>query len=183
MQNGPAGSGALNTEQDITLDDVAQVAQIVSDVWGFDIGGFNKGPAEDEKVLANVDWNISENHRAKLTYIKTEGNTIREQNGNNFLASDNRLGASSAWYDRSEEVESVIGHVFSDWSDTFSTEIKIASTTQSTGQNSLNGAEFPSMAVLLRESEGEENYLVFGPDRFRHGNELDQDFFQIKFVF
>ena len=132
LQNGPAGSGALNTEQDITLDDVAQVAQIVSDVWGFDIGGFNKGPAEDEKVLANVDWNISENHRAKLTYIKTEGNTIREQNGNNFLASDNRLGASSAWYDRSEEVESVIGHVFSDWSDNFSTEIKIASTTQST---------------------------------------------------
>ncbi|MDG1799140.1 MAG: TonB-dependent receptor [Luminiphilus sp.] len=182
LQNGPAGSGALNTEQDITLDDVAQVAQIVSDVWGFDIGGFNKGPAEDEKVLANVDWNISENHRAKLTYIKTEGNTIREQNGNNFLASDNTLGASSAWYDRSEEVESVIGHVFSDWSDNFSTEIKIASTTQSTGQNSLNGAEFPSMAVLLRESEGEENYLVFGPDRFRHGNELDQDFFQIKFV-
>ena len=182
LQRGPAGSGALNTEADITSDDVAQVAQIVNSVWGFDIGGFNKGPAEDEKILANVDWNISENHRAKFTYIQTEGNTIREQNGNNFLASDNRLGASSAWYDRSEEVESVIGHLFSDWSNNFSTEFKIASTTQATGQDSLNGAEFPSMAVLLREVEGEENYLVFGPDRFRHGNELDQDFFQIKFV-
>lgn len=182
LQRGPAGSGALNTEADITLDDVAQVAQIVNDVWGFDIGGFNKGPAEDEKILANIDWNISENHRAKLTYIQTEGNTIREQNGNNFLASDNRLGASSAWYDRSEKVESFIGHVFSDWTDSFSTELKIASTTQATGQDSLNGAEFPSMAVFLREVDGDENYLVFGPDRFRHGNELDQDFFQVKFV-
>ena len=182
LQRGPAGSGALNTEAGITSDDVAQVAQIVSDVWGFDIGGFNKGPAEDEKILANIDWNISDNHRAKLTYIQTKGNTIREQNGNNFLASDNRLGASSAWYDRSEEVESVIGHVFSDWTDNFSTELKIASTTQATGQDSLNGAEFPSMAVFLRELDGDENYLVFGPDRFRHGNELDQDFFQIKFV-
>lgn len=182
LNRGPAGSGALNTEANITTQDVAQVAQIVSDVWGFNIGGFSKSPAQDEKILANVDWNITENHRAKFTYINTEGNTIIEQNGNNFLASDNVLGASSAWYDRSETVESVIGHVFSDWSDTFSTELKIAQTTQATGQDSLNGAEFPSMAVLLRTVDGDDNYLVFGPDRFRHGNELDQDFFQIKFV-
>ena len=182
LRNGPVGSGALNVEQNITLDDVTEVAQIVSSVWGFDVGGFSKGPAEDEKLLANIDWNISDSQRAKLTYIKTEGNTINEQNGNNFLASDNILGASSAWYDRSEEVESVIGHLFSDWSDNFSTELKIASTTQATGQDSLNGADFPSMAVMLREVDGEENYLVFGPDRFRHGNSLDQEFFQVKFV-
>jgi hypothetical protein len=182
LEDGPAGSGALNTEPNITLDDVAQVAQIVNSVWGFDIGNFSKGPAEDEKILANVDWNISENHRAKFTYIQTEGNQIREQNGNNFLSSNNRLGASSAWYDRSENVETLIGHLFSDWSDNFSTQFKIASTTQATGQDSLNGAEFPSMAVFLREVDGDENYLVFGPDRFRHGNQLDQDFFQVKFV-
>ena len=182
LQRGPAGSGALNTEAGITADDVAQVAQIVNDVWGFDIGGFSKPPAEDEKVLANVDWNINDNHRAKLTYIRTEGNTIREQNGNNFVLPFSRsnrvLGASSSWYDRSEEVESFIGHVFSDWSDSLSTELKIASTTQATGQDSLNGAEFPVMGVGV----GDSNFLVFGPDRFRHGNELDQDFFQIKFV-
>jgi hypothetical protein len=182
LNRGPAGSGALNTEPDITLDDVAAVSQIVGDVWGFDIGGFSKSPAEDEKILANIDWNISEDHRAKFTYINTEGNTIIEQNGNNFLASDNILGASSAWYDRSEEVESLIGHVFSDWSDNLSTEFKIASTTQATGQDSLNGADFPSMAVFLRNVNGDDNYLVIGPDRFRHGNELDQDFFQVKFV-
>ncbi|WP_040817649.1 TonB-dependent receptor, partial [Aequoribacter fuscus] len=188
LSRGPAGSGALNTEPDITTDDVAQVAQIVSDVWGFDIGGFSKSPAQDEKILANVDWNISENHRAKFTYISTEGNTIIEQNGNNFEipfnpnGGNNVLGASSAWYDRSEEVESMIGHVFSDWSDSFSTELKIASTTQATGQDSLNGSEFPSMAVFLREANGDNNYLVIGPDRYRHGNELDQEFFQIKFV-
>lgn len=182
LQTGPAGSGALNTRDDITLDDVSTVRQIVNDVWGFDIGGFDKPPAEDEKLLANIDWNINEDHRAKFTYISTEGNTIREQNGNNFLASDNRLGASSAWYDRSEKVESFIGHVFSDWSQNFSTEFKISHTDQATGQNSLNGAEFPSMAVFLREVDGDENYLVFGPDRFRHGNQLDQEFFQVKFT-
>ncbi|MDH3645853.1 MAG: TonB-dependent receptor [Gammaproteobacteria bacterium] len=182
LDDGPAGSGALNEEENITQADVDQVGQIVSDVWGFDIGGFSKPPAEDEKILANIDWNINDDHRAKFTYISTEGNTIREQNGNNFLASDNTLGASSAWYDRSEEVESLIAHVFSDWTPDFSTQFKIASTTQATGQNSLNGAEFPSFAVFLREVDGDENYLVIGPDRFRHGNQLDQDFFQIKAI-
>ncbi|MEL6665557.1 MAG: TonB-dependent receptor [Pseudomonadota bacterium] len=180
--NGPAGSGALNEEDNILQSDVDEIGQIVSDVWGFDIGGFNKGPAEDEKILANIDWNINNDHRAKFTYLRTEGNTIREQNGNNFLASDNRLGASSAWYDRSETIETFIGHLFSDWTPNFSTQLKIASTTQATGQDSLNGAEFPSFAVFLREVDGDENYLVIGPDRFRHGNSLDQDFFQIKAV-
>ena len=182
LSNGPAGSGALNEQPNITLDDVAQVGQIVSDVWGFDIGDFNKGPAENEKILANIDWNISADHRAKFTYIMSDGNAIREQNGNNFLASDNRLGASSAWYDRSEKVESIIGHVFSDWTENFSTQVKIASTTQATGQNSLNGAEFPNFAVFLREVDGDENYLSIGPDRFRHGNSLDQDFLQFKLL-
>lgn len=182
LNSGPVGSGALNIYENITQADVDQVRSIVNSVWGFDIGGFTKPPAEDEKILANIDWNINENHRAKFTYISTEGNTIREQNGNNFLASDEILGASSAWYDRSENVESMIAHVFSDWSPNFSTEIKIASTEQATGQDSLNGAEFPSMAVLLREVDGDEQYLVFGPDRFRHGNQLSQDFFQYKFV-
>jgi len=182
LNRGPVGSGALNEEPGITLDDVAQVREIVSDVWDFDIGGFEKGSGEDEKLLANFDWNINADHRAKFTYLKTTGNSIAEQNGNNFLASDNVLGASSTWYDRSEEVESLILHVFSDWTSNFSTQFKVANTTQATGQNSLNGSDFPNFAVFLRELDGDENYLSIGPDRFRHGNSLDQEFLQYKFV-
>lgn len=180
LNDGPAGSAALNTFDDITQADVDQIGQIVQSVWGFDIGGFDKGPAEEEKIIASIDWNINNDHRAKFTYIRNEGNLIAEQTGNNFLASDNTLGASSAWYDRSETVESFVGHVFSDWTSNFSTQLKISQTTQATGQDSLNGAEFPSFAVFLRNVGGDDNYLVIGPDRFRHGNELDQEFFQIK---
>ena len=183
LDRGPVGSGALNVFDGITAADVDEVRSIVNSVWGFDIGGFTKPPAEDEKILANIDWNINENHRAKFTYISTEGNTIREQSGNNFtLPRGEVLGASSSWYNRSEEVESMIAHVFSDWSPNFSTEIKIASTEQATGQDSLNGAEFPVMGVFIGETNGDDYYLNFGPDRFRHGNELDQEFFQYKFV-
>lgn len=178
LEDGPVGSGAININSGITADDVAQVRQIVSDNWGFDIGSFTKPPAEDEKILANIDWNINEDHRAKFTYISTDGNTIRETSGNNFTVRGDVLGASSAWYDRSEKVTSYIAHVFSDWTADFSTELKIADTSQKTGQNSLNGAEFPNFAIGF----GDGNFLSIGPDRFRHGNSLDQDFFQLKFV-
>jgi len=180
LNRGPLDSGALNPEDSVTANDVATVAQIVSDVWGFDIGGFNKPAVQDEKLLANIDWNINKDHRAKFTYINTEGNSIREQNGNNFTIpfGGNVLATSSSWYDRSEKVENFVGHLFSDWTSVFSTEFKISNTTQATGQNSLNGAEFPVMGVALDNG----SVLAFGPDRFRHGNELDQEFFQIKFV-
>ncbi len=180
LEDGPTGSGALNENDGFTQDQVNQVAQVVSDVWGFDVGGFEKPPAEDEKIIANIDWNISDDHRAKFTYLKTDGNSIVEQNGNNFTVFGNVLGASSAWYNRSEKVESFIAHVFSDWTPDFSTQFKIASTEQATGQNSLNGAEFPSFAVDV--DGGGSNFLVIGPDRFRHGNSLDQEFLQFKFL-
>ena len=73
-------------------------------------------------------------------------------------------------------MESYIGHLYSDWTANFSTEVKIAKTTQATGQDSLNGAEF--FLGSVETSTG--TVIAFGPDRFRHGNELDQEFMQYK---
>ncbi|MEM1389914.1 MAG: TonB-dependent receptor [Pseudomonadota bacterium] len=174
LNNGPLGSGALN-EFNVTQDDVDRIQQVVSSTYGFDVGDFDKPPAEDEKILANIDWNINNDHRAKFTYIKTEGNSIIEQNGNNFVQFS-PLAFSSSWYDRSETVEAYIGHLFSDWTPNFSTEVKIAMTDQATGQDSLNGAEFFLGSVVT--STG--TVVSFGPDRFRHGNSLDQEFLNFK---
>jgi hypothetical protein len=176
LNRGPTGSGAVNIE-DVTLEDVAEISDIMSTVYGFDTGDFAGGvpPVEDEKILGSIDWNITNDHRAKFTYIKTEGASVNEQNGNNFLQGAD-LAYPSSWYNRSEKVESFIGHLYSDWTPNFSTEIKIAQTTQATGQDSLNGAEF--FLGSVETSTG--TVIAFGPDRFRHGNELDQEFMQYK---
>ena len=187
-QTGVLGSGAVN-EIGVTAADAQTVAQTVQTVWGFDVGGFEKSPVSDEKILANIDWNINDNHRAKFTYINTDGGTVRETDGANFLG-DANVAFSSSWYNRSEVVESYIGHLFSDWSPNFSTEIKVAYTDQATGQDSTNGAEFFLGAVGTPGVDGvygtaDDEDIAFGPDRFRHGNELDQEFlnFKIKGVY
>ncbi|WP_026941646.1 TonB-dependent receptor [Hellea balneolensis] len=197
-QTGVLGSNAVN-EIGVTAADAELVRSTVQNVWGFDVGGFDKSPVEDEKFLANIDWNITDNHRAKFTYLKTDGSSIREQNGNNFLGNAD-VAFSSSWYERRETVNSYIGHVFSDWTDNFSTEMKLAYTTQDTGQDSLNGAEFFLGAVTTPGVDGiygnnvgadgiagtdddfnDDEDIAFGPDRFRHGNSLDQEFLTMKF--
>lgn len=189
LRSGPAGSGAINEFDDITSEDVATVGQFVSDTWGFDIGSYSGiDPVEDEKMLGKIDWNITDNQRATFTYIRTEGNQINEQTGNNFLAGSPVLGAPSAWYNRSETINVYTGQWFSDWTDNFSTEFKVGYMDQATGQDSLGGAEFPSMAVQLNTEDdvdgddinGDNAWFVWGPDRFRHGNELDQEFLTLK---
>ena len=174
VRTGIEGSGALN-EVAVTQAEADRIRQAVLNNWGFDVGGFSKSPVEDEKILANIDWNITDNHRAKFTYLKTEGASIQEQNGNNFLQGAD-VAFSSSWYNRSETIESYIGHLFSDWTPNFSTEVKLAFTDQATGQDSLNGAEFFLGSVPVASGD----VIAFGPDRFRHGNELDQEFMNFK---
>lgn len=183
VQTGVIGSGAVN-EIGVTAADADLVRSTVQDVWGFDVGGFDKEPVQDEKFLANIDWNINSDHRAKFTYINTDGSTIRETNGANFLG-DADVAFSSSWYNRTETVNAYIGHLFSDWTENFSTEVKLAYTDQETGQDSLNGAEFFLGAVTTPGVDGvygtgDDTDIAFGPDRFRHGNSLAQDFLNIK---
>ena len=175
---GPAGSGALNEVSGVTTQDVADITSIMNNVYGFDPLAFSGGvpPVEDEKILASLDWNITNDHRAKFTYILTEGAQILEQRGNAFVGPSADLGFPSDWYNNSERVESFIGHVFSDWTPNFSTELKIAKTTQATGQDSLGGAEFP--VFVIDTANG--GTVALGPDTYRHGNELDQEFMQYK---
>lgn len=175
--DGPQGSGALN-ELDVTQTEVDTVNEILSRVYGFEGGGFDVDPVTEEKYLISADWNITDDHRAKFTYLHNTGSTIRQQDGNSFLE-DRRvdiLGLSSTWYNRTEEVDTYIGHIFSDWTPNFSTEFKVAYTKQATGQNSLGGAEVPLFTIRMPSGAN----LSTGPDTFRHGNELDQEFFQVK---
>ncbi|MAP96151.1 MAG: cell envelope biogenesis protein OmpA [Ponticaulis sp.] len=178
LNRGPLGSGALNEATGVTTQDIADITNIMTSTYGFDPLAFTGGvpPVEDEKILASLDWNITNTQRAKFTYILTEGAQILEQSGNAFVGPSADLGFPSDWYENSERVESFIGHLFSDWTPNFSTELKIAKTTQATGQDSLGGAEFP-LFVIDTPNGGT---IALGPDTFRHGNELDQEFMQYK---
>ncbi len=147
-----------------------QVRQITQDVYGFDPLEFGAlDPVSDQKFLATLDWIVNNDHSAKLTFIRNEGNEIQPR--------DNRadLGSPSTWYDRSEETTAYAVQVFSNWNEAFSTEVKIAYSEQLTGQNSLAGSDIANFEINTPEGT-----ISIGPDFFRHANELENELWQFK---
>ncbi|HEU4517552.1 MAG TPA: TonB-dependent receptor, partial [Steroidobacteraceae bacterium] len=173
---GATGSGFPVEVPNVSQEDFDRIREIGIDVYGFDIGQtLASAPEEDEKILAKVDWNINESHRASLSYQRTEGNELIVNTTNNN-PSLSRLGAPSNWYDRAILMETAALQVFSDWNEVFSTELKLARKEVDTSQVSLFGTDFGEM--LVTTTDGGTVYI--GSDEFRHANELTNDIDSIK---
>ncbi len=114
LSNSPLGAGG-----DFDAADIMEVQRIAAG-YGFDAGDLvGNGDTELEEKALKLDWNISDDHRANFRYSDLEQTRVRPE-GSNASA----VALSSNWYNHVKAVESYVGQVFSDWSDTFSTEFK-----------------------------------------------------------
>ena len=123
---GPAGksqgTNPLAVGADFTAADVATVQDIANNVWGFDPGSTSgTGDTELEEYAVKFDWNINDAHRANFRYSKLEQNRVRPE-----ASTASVLALSSNWFNHVKTVESYVGQLFSDWTDTFSTEFKVS---------------------------------------------------------
>ncbi|MEE2525554.1 TonB-dependent receptor [Hyphobacterium sp. HN65] len=167
----PAGGPAAQfTETRVTQAEVDQILGIMQNVYGLDLTNFNEADLanEDEKILVTFDWNINEDHRVKFTYNSNDGTSTQERNDGASI------GTPSTWYNRAEQTETFALQLLSDWTDNFSTEVRIARSTQQTGQNSYDGADIANFQI--RTPTG--GTVSVGPDFFRHANELENELTQ-----
>ena len=175
FNTGPAGSGFANEVDDVTQADVDRVTSIMNNVYGFDpLGVPTSGATQDERFYVKLNGFITDNHRFELAYQDTFGDTIVPQNTS---ASQGNLGLLSNAYARSEDLEAYSARIFSDWTDQFSTEMRVSYQDRVTGQESFNGTEFAQFEIT---TPGGGSIFV-GPDTFRHGNALSSNVWNIKF--
>ncbi|GAB2494149.1 TonB-dependent receptor [Pseudoxanthomonas sangjuensis] len=108
---------------DFSEADVAEAQRIARDVWGFEPGGTTASNSNTtlEEYALKLDWNINDDHRANLRYSKLEQAKVRPEG-----SSASTLALSSSWFVHEKTVESYVGQLFSDWTDTFSTEFKVS---------------------------------------------------------
>lgn len=159
---GAAGSGAVNTTG-ATQAQYDEVSAIAKNVYGVDLQGYNSSLLnEDEKILAKLDWNINDSHRMSYTY---QDNSGAETLGTTSRSSE--LRDSSNWYDMNQSLKSHAVGLFSDWTDEFSTEIRLSKNTKEMlptprtkgfGQASIN--------------VGDGQFIRIGAEQYRHANEL-----------
>lgn len=171
------GNATANEIDKITQAEFDQISEIAQRVYGINTQGFETSDTEeDEKILVKLDWNINDDHRASFTYQSNEGNKFRDFYANAAL---NRASALSGRYNTVDKLTTYSLHVFSDWTDDFSTEFKFGSKEVKNRQKALS--DVGEMAITTPSG----GTLHIGTDRFRHANELDNNFttFKLKGIY
>ncbi len=173
VQTGPQGDTSVpNHVSGVEIADVNEVVDIASSVYGYDAGVYNKSlPLTDEKYLIKLDWNVNDDHRAAFSYSHANSNSAANDQ---FRRS--QLYLSSQWYNRSNKYDDYVLNLYSNWTDAFSSEIKVAYKDSTNGQVSLGGSDFGD--VRVRTPGGGE--IRLGPDQFRHANKLNNQTFQLR---
>ncbi len=173
-----------DANDDIALGFYDALNDFVLNATGFDMGGrptIGSTPVTSERLLAKIDWNINDAHRASFTYQSTE------ESG----ASIDRQEFAGAAYDIPVELTAYTAQLFSDWTDNFSTTVRINLKEFTRGQNCRAGSDQPHLEFRLTPSDlvgspleglllaGGEETFVGGCDRFRHANEFDDERLQL----
>lgn len=174
------GDGFANQVPGLTQNVIDQVSSIAQSRYGYDtLGLISTTQEEDEKIVGKLDWNISDQHRAALTYIRNVGTNQFQQN--TFLTAPFALGFQSNGYELREEVNSGTLEINSTWSDSFSTTLRGSYRDYNRAQTPFGGNAFPQMEVCTdATSNGSATgctgtRLFFGPDVSRHSNALNTE--------
>src|SRR3546814_2831194 len=79
---------------------------------------------DNERYLGKIDWNITDNHRASLTYQQT-----KEFRPSPYDDRAQKVVLTSHWYDIDNVTKNTSLQLFSDWTMDFSTEVKMTQQT------------------------------------------------------
>ena len=168
---GIAGSGAAN-EMRVTQQQIDDIRAAAARYGAADIGSFDPLSSftnEDTKVVAKIDWNINDEHRAAFRYNKTDGSVL------NMNTSSTVLQADSNRYQNNISFENWAGMLYSTWTDSFSTEASVSYSEYSSLPTAF--ADFPQVGITARNGSatGGSATIQFGKERSRQSNILNVD--------
>lgn len=179
------GPQFANQVPGLTQDVIDQVSATAQNVYGYDtLGLIANANEDDEKFVAKLDANLSDNHRAVLTYIRNVGTNQFQQN--TFLTGTSpALGYQSNGYELNEEINSGQFELNSTWSNVFSTTLRASYRDYNRNQTPFGGRDFPQFGVCTEATSGGNavtcggTRLFFGPDVSRQSNELNTENFSV----
>lgn len=153
--------------------EVQQIIDITQNQYGYNPGGFDRitQRTDDWKIFAKLDWNMADNHR--LTY---QQNLINGYDDRGISRSFNTFSLSNYQYRQRGNQSNFSLQLNSTWADNLTGEGKIAYT-RLRQEADIMDTPFPSV-VIETPTGGNVN---LGTERFRHANELDQDYLELTY--
>jgi outer membrane receptor for ferrienterochelin and colicin len=181
------GSAFASQVPGVTQGNIDTVSSIAQTVYGYDtLGLVANAVEEDEKIVGKLDWNLSDDHRVALTYVRNVGTQQFQQN--TFTTNPPALGLTSNGYELAEEVNSGVFQINSTWSDAVSTEFRASYRDYNRDQTPFGGRDISQFEVCLDAvSAGSAttcagSRIFFGPDVSRQSNDLNTETLSFDFT-
>ena len=178
----PSTDGIAIPDQNIsrtTEADMIRVKDYLMSTYDYDPGkysNFDPFHNKNHKILARIDWNISNNHKFTLRYNDVVGTSDQQTNPNSGPPANLRnsgrissqsLAFSNAFYGFKNTVRSITGELNS----TFGTKISnklLASYTYIQDTRTSPSSLFPFVDIW----EGGDQYMSFGYELFSYNNNV-----------
>lgn len=179
---GPIGGGYPNEFDFVTQEQFDRFGQIAQSVYGQDIGGFPRSlPESSVRYFGRLDAYITDAHRLEATYQR-----LQETNVEADFGADNATGLNS-FEDEGTVSDYYALRLYSDWSDTISTELRLSRADVGDVQGPVGFGEAQSenptvrLVVGVTGPEGDNGVLSTGPGIFRSANFLSTNIDQGRF--
>jgi hypothetical protein len=182
---GIAGEGFANDVPNLTRAQVTEIQNIAQDVYGFDtLDVASNAEESDDQLVAKVDWNITDGHRAAFTYIYNEASLLAGLGNSSTSANTPALALQSNNYTQGSKNHYGVFQLNSEWSENFSTQARVAYHDYTRLQVPFGAREFGQFqACTATNNSGQTgnalftcptgtSRVIFGPDVSRQANEL-----------
>ena len=183
LNEGPFDAGFSNPIPRISAASVETFRTAAQARYGYDTGSYVDAapPVQDEKMLVKVDWNITDDHRLAVTFQETTGDSFNGSTSSAFVngasTTQPRLALESSQYLKDERLTTWNGQLNSQWTDAFSTELRLGYKETETTQLPVGGLSVGQVTVTVSDLPGVDAgtgspQIQFGADNFRHDNYL-----------
>jgi len=169
-----------------TENDLKTVSDFVRNGYGYETGSYTSFPADESnnKLLARLDWNITDKHRLALRYNYTKNTSWRSPNASSMDAgtrmSEARMSQASMSYANSMYSMDNLVHSFSfDLNSRLSENISnqfLATFSKLDDIRGTNSDQFPFIDIL----KDDQAYLSLGYELFTWNNGVHNNVWNIK---
>ncbi|MBR0255419.1 MAG: TonB-dependent receptor [Bacteroidales bacterium] len=170
------------------LSDLQRASEYVKSKYGYDTGSWTDFPADEKnmKILARLDWNISNQHKLALRYNYTQNNVWNSPNGSSMDGGTRMSGARMSQYSMSFANSMYsMKNIVSTWSldlnsrlsDNLSNQF-LATFSKLDDIRGTNSEEFPFIDIL--DDNSSNNYMALGYELFTWNNAVHNTVANVK---
>ena len=168
------------------LSDLQRVSEYVADRYGYSTGSWTSFPADENnyKLLARMDWNITDRHHLALRYNYTKNSYWQSPNASSMdggtravhaRMSDYSMSYANTMYSMDNLVHSVSLDLNSRLTDNLSNQL-LATFSKLDDVRGSDSSQFPHIDIM----EDGDNYIALGYELFTWNNAVHNTIWNVK---